>query len=251
MIRYNIPTWGQKVTINAQVFSENPIDLIISGRDISKSEVVYFKREINDFIGNHNIVIPMPITPNKLSLSIYDKNRKSSNEIEVSKIYASKLDFSLMKPYDTDKDKEYYVFMFWFCEHFKSLKEGVYKSEFGNFTIHYEKKLYELDGTVSTTPCRINRRTAEIDVSMDVCKDMTVYMMVMILLHEYFHWRLQSTDEQLVDSFAVRQYKAMGFPSSEALYSFTNVFEPESDKHAEALKQRTESLFSFLAKQPK
>ncbi len=249
MIKYTIPCSGEKVVLNATVFSENPVDLILCGKSVSDPRIVYFKRDVANFTGKHYIDVPMPITPNKLSFLLYDKNRPDSNELKVSNLYAAPLAFNITSPYNTEKDIEFYIFLFWFCEHFKTLPAGHYYSEHKNFSIDYTNKIFNEDGTESTTPSRVNRVTAEIEVSKGKCKVMTVYMMAMILLHEYFHYRIKSTDEEAVDAKAMVMYKDMGFPSSEALYSFINVFDPKTDSHSAALKQRTEKLFAFLSKQ--
>ncbi len=249
MIKYNVPTSGKKLTVDATVFSEKPIDLIIGARDSLRSKTVYFKREIQNFVGKQDFEIPMPITPDRLSLLFYDKNKANSSEVVVSGIKVAPLDFGLTSKYDTALDKEFYRFMFWFCEHMDYMPDGMYYSENSNYSIDLQKYIFEMDGSVSTTPSRINRETCEIEISRDKCKNMTVYMMVMILLHEYFHFRLKTTNEQEVDNKAMVVYKDMGFPSTEALYSFTKGFTPETDAHAEALIQRTDNLFRFLSTQ--
>jgi len=251
MIKYTVPTSGKRLTVDVTVFSEKPIDLIIGGRDMFKHNTVYFKREVNNFKGQKTFEIPMPITPDKLSLLIYDKNKANSKEVNVSGIKMSHLDFKLTPKFDTDLDKEFYVFMFWFCENFKYLPLGMYYSENKNYSIDYSNYIFEMDGAVSTTPSRINRSTCEIEVSRDKCKHMTVYMLAMILLHEYFHYRLSTPNEQIVDNNAMVMYKNMGFPSTEALYSFIKGFEPKTNEHADALIQRTDNLFRFLQIQTK
>ncbi len=253
MIRYTIPSMRHKILLTIPVYSESPIDLVITGKDYSKQNVVYFSREINDFKGQQLLHIPMPISPEKLLLSIYDKNRPSADAITTGQAKVTALQFNIPSPYNTPRDIEFYNLIAWFAERFRNLSPGEYYSDQKHYCISLHQKLFDEDGHELSTPSQVNRETGEIELSAEKIKNMSVYMMVMMLLHEFFHYRNKSTDEQKVDYYAADVYLAMGFPESEALYSFTNVFKPMknpdgsvNEAHEEALIERTDNLYHYL-----
>ncbi len=229
------------------VSSLTPVNLSIKGYDPLKANSVYFDRDIEFFSGHKEFDIPMPVTPDKLKVCALDLDSIGPDNVKINYIKAVPL---LQGPvfFMNKDDMEFYNFMEWFAKNSGHLKAKgtVYYSPSRKFEIKLSDRIYNDDGTVSTTPARTFRPGGEIEISKEKFDKMTVYMRVLILLHERMHIRANTQDEEVADRYAVETYVKMGYPKTEALYSFIKVFTPINKKHEAALLQRTDKLNNFL-----
>lgn len=233
--------------LKVSVSSLLPVKLVIKGYDPLHSNSIYFDREIDFFSGTKEFDVPMPISPEKLKICAYDDSKVAGDSVKINYVKAVPLaQFGV--PFMDSDDMEFYNFMEKFAKEAGYLKAGgkIYYSPSARFEIKLSDRIYNEDGTLSTTPARTFRPAGEIEVSKEKFDKMTVFMRVLILLHERMHIRADTEDEEVADRYAVESYVAMGYPKTEALYSFIKVFTPLNKQHEEALLQRTDKLNNFL-----
>ncbi len=244
---YNIPCQGSKLLIKVSVSSLIPVKLVIKGYDPLHANSIYFDREIEFFSGTKEFDIPMPISPEKLKICAYDAGKMAGDGVRINYVKAVPL-VQFAVPFMDRADIEFYNFMEKFAKEAGYIKAGgkVYYSPSGDFEIKLSDRIYNEDGTLSTTPARTFRPHGEIEVSKEKFDKMTVFMRIMILLHERMHIRADTEDEEVADRYAAETYARMEYPKTEALYSFIKVFTPLNRQHEEALLQRTDKLNNFL-----
>lgn len=246
---YQIPTQGHDIILQAKVTITKPMILIIAGYDTHNPNSVYFRREIgtksNPLSGVHTIQTPMPITPNSLIFTAYDAMTNSSDGIEVTELKALPLDKKIVV-FNSPSDQDFFRFAEIFCKECGYLSPGIYGAKTGKFEIKLSSHIYKADGKISSTPARIFRPEGNIEVSKPYFDKMTVPMRMLILLHEYAHFRANTRNEETADSYAISIYLGMGYPKSEAVYAFTTLFHPVNTMHEQALLARTDKLVSFI-----
>lgn len=243
---YIVPTEGSRLNLKVAVTSPTPIDLVIKGFDPDHANSVYFERDIAFFSKSEEFDIPMPISPKKLKVCVFNKNNRSE-PIKINYIKAESLPYKQI-PFSTKEDMEFYEFIANFSKKAGYVPAGgtIYYSPSKRFEIKYSDVIYNTDGTKSSTPARTFRPNGEIEVSAEKMRKMTVFMIYHILLHERMHIRVDTHDEEKADLYAAKTYTGLGFPKTEALYSFIKVFTPINEVHERALIQRTEKLNNFL-----
>lgn len=225
-----------------------PCVLSLIGFDTSMKNTVYFNRgygyRINNdpsklFTGQKTLVVPMPISPKVLSLRI--KNDVSYNNLEIIKIDSKPLQKREMwlRPEEAD----FITFALQFSKEAGSITPDTYLSDYENYIVKYMPVLKNKDtGEAVTTPARVNRRTGIIEVARDKFLKYTVFMRIIVLLHEFFHWDLDTRSEQVADFNAICRALDLGIPETEIMYAFTRVF-PKDNK---ALEHREKANISFI-----
>jgi hypothetical protein len=243
---YLIPSHNTRMMLKVAITSATPVNLVIKGFNPDKPNSIYFEREVDFFKNAKEFDIPMPTTPFNLKVCAYQKENKQASGIKINYLRAESLGQGFPQ-YNTLRDQEFYDFIEWFSQNCGFLKpDKIYESKNKNFEIKLSRQVLNDNGSLSSTPARTFRPGGEIEVSQEQFNKMTVYMRMMILLHEYFHIRANTTNEEIADKYAMQTFAAMGYPKTEALYSFIKVFKPQSEKHERALLERTDKLNNFL-----
>lgn len=83
----------------------------------------------------------------------------------------------------------------------------------------------------SKTPARCNRRTGEILINDREWKKIDPIHRLFILLHEYAHIELNSSDEFEVDKRAQELFLSMGYPLTESVKAVTRVLNTNNPTH--------------------
>lgn len=94
----------------------------------------------------------------------------------------------------------------------------------------------DLDG--NPTPARCNRRTGEIWINDSVWYKIPPAHRMFILLHEYGHIALDSSDELEVDEFASKLYIQMGYSLNESVKSLSSVLSGKSPQHTKRVRNQ-------------
>lgn len=246
---YRVPTEGYDVVLEARISAEKPVILTIKGYDAHNVNSVYFFRELGTdavpFRGVQKISAPMPISPEVLNFLVYDKNTKSDTFIKVDNVQVKSLKKEIVL-FNKPDDYEFFRFVENFVRKCGNLPLGIYKSENEKFEIKISDVIVNQDGKVSSTPARVFRPYGNIEISKKQFDVMTIPMRMLILLHEYSHFRGNTREEGQADKYALQLYLSMGYPKSEAVYAFTKVFTPVNERHADALNARTSDLVNFI-----
>lgn len=242
-----VSTIEHDVDLLYTIETSKPSIITIKGYDPDNAYTVYFNREIGTpdapFVGSKDFRSPMPISPQRLYLTVYNSKTGSSAGINVKNTRVVPLDKRIVL-WNSDSDREFYKFAEIIAKDAGFMKLGVYEHD--GFEIKISDIIKNPDGKISTTPARMFRPHGNIEISQSHFRNMTVPMRMLILLHEYAHFRADTKDEEQADSCALNIYLGMGYPESEALYAFTKVFSTPNYDHYLALKQRTEKLLSQL-----
>lgn len=202
----------------------------IVGYDATKENTTYFAKTVNIKSRNQVIELPMPISPEKLTLVIEQSNGAYGSYINVDNFTVT--DLPQRNTLFPEKTMEFYNFLKTFAKKAGYIQPGFYVSKDENYMI-WAKPHLDDDGT----PARVNRRTGVVKFNISKMKEYTVFMRVFIGLHEFFHYALQTTDEVKADLGALNVYLSMGYPKSEANYAMTKVFDnsPSAIKRVEIL----------------
>lgn len=76
---------------------------------------------------------------------------------------------------------------------------------------------------LGNSPARVDRSSGEIFINARLWKNLPFAHRLFILLHEFGHVALDTSDELAVDEFAHRLYMEMGYPLSESVKALTQV----------------------------
>ncbi len=118
---------------------------------------------------------------------------------------------------------------------------GFFIDDTETYLIWYKNTL-EPEGT----PAKVNRRTFLMKVSRAKFIGYTIPMRFFIILHEFFHWYYQTTNEIKADTAALSIYLSLKFPMSEANYAMTKIFSdtPEARQRAEVMSKMIKHMDS-------
>lgn len=251
MITYSIPTGQYDLTLKIKITVKKPMIFTIKGFDANPlhTNSIYFRRAIGTkdklFSGEHIMLTPLPISPNQLNVVVFDSETKSDEFVVIDSIVPKPHTRGLVA-FNSPDDQEFFKFAEDFCKACGYLGANIYRSENNKFEIKLSDVIYEKGGNISSTPARVFRPYGNIEVSKQQFDGMTIPMRILILLHEYSHFRAKTSNEETADNYALNMYLGMGYPKSEAVFAFTNVFKPIDEKHGEALAKRTDKLMSFI-----
>jgi hypothetical protein len=247
-----LETQSKPQLIEVILRSEVPCILRMIGSDNNVNNAIYFNRGAgvtnNKFEGTRTFLFPLPLTPRRLLFRAFcnDKN----HEIEIVDVEFKKLnqDQLWLRPHD----KNFLMFALRFALESSYISTGVYEEEFtvvengieskGSFNIIYNQSIKNAKGEDESTPARISRATGVIEINRSKFLAYSIPMRLIILLHEYMHWRLSTRVELEADYNALNIFLKLGFSKTEALYAYTKIFVDEPDR----LGDRVQSLFDFI-----
>lgn len=243
-MHFDINTERKPVTIAVILQAQKPVKVSIIARDSAKPNTFYIKRSAY-IKGVKTIELPLPVSPEKLSVTVVNSNTKTDSGIQVKKIYKTKL--KTWQVALTKKTTEFIKFAEQFSENAGILSAGIYGSDKGNFTIKYFNVIKLKDGRNSTTPARINNQTGVIEVSRKYFVPYTIGMRMIILLHEYAHFYLNKNiqNEIQADLNGLYIYLGLGYSRVEAHRAFLSVFSLADTKQNE---QRYQFIKEYIKK---
>lgn len=233
---FELPTCGIELELHITLEVKVPCALNLKGSDATKKNTVYFNRGygcrlpgIPLFSGTRTLRIPMPITPEMLTLSV-------RNDVGFDNVRLVKADARPIKKKKLElskEEKDFISFAYDFARDAGTIDTDTYISDYDNFIVRYLPVLKNRDsGKVLSTPARINRRTGIKEVAREKFIKYTVFMRIIILFHEFFHWFWNTRSEQKADRGAIDWALSLGFPETEVMYAFTRVF-PKKNKFLE------------------
>lgn len=251
-----LETNNKPCLIEVLVRSEIPCTLRMIGKDKNLENAIYFNRGYgvpnNKFAGTKTFTFPLPLTPKRLLLNAFASENGAQIEIVDVKFKKLNQDQLWLRPHD----KNFLDFALKFALKSSYITTGVYEEDFetlengvstkGQFHIIYSPIIKNAKGEVETTPARISRRTGIIEISRAKFLPYSIPMRLIILLHEYMHWRLDTRVELEADFNALNIFLKLGFSKTEALYAYTKIFVDEPDR----LGDRVEKLYQFIESFP-
>lgn len=172
------------------------------------------------FKGVKTFKVMLPIAPEKVEIVAREKGTRNDRKIQIKSIEKK----HLPTKYRYLQGKSPYLKEFLehaknFCERASYLPAGQYNSTNGNIKIKYCDKLMINDNLESTTPCRVDANTKEIEVNKKYFKNYSVAGRMALLLHEFSHVYVNKTknDEFEADKNSAQIYLGLGFPRVDLL----------------------------------
>ena len=240
----NIATQGKPVLLKVRIYAPSPCTVSLIGIDPSKPNSTYFNRGYGDsknpFYGAKEFYFPMPISPYNLKFIVKPSDPECVVEIKDYKV----VPLDQVKLYLKPDEQAFLEFAVEFVVKAGSLSQGMYENEDekNKFYINYLNDIVDYKTKRSeNTPARISRATGYIEINRSKFINYAIPVRLIMLLHEFMHWRLKTRIELECDYNALNIWLKLGGSSTQALTAFTKVFH---DK--EHLIERTEKISEFI-----
>lgn len=241
MIEIIVPTDKKKLSINFNIYFESNFSLSALGYDKNNTKTTFFNRLITPASNIFNVDFPLPISPRKLVIQFNNDNYVPDNmysilEMDIDTLNNPGVELSL-------EDYENIKWIIDFCKDASYKLDGIYYGPNKMFINYMPRIIDEVEGEIPT-PARIDHVSAETQVNSTKFRLLTVPQRVVILIHEYWHWRLDTKDETECDLQSLRVCLGLGFPKTECIYSFTNILS-DSHQNEKRLKQIVNYIHNF------
>ena len=219
---YPFNTGNRPCALEVVLQSNAARNIFVVGYD-SRNKDPYFRRICELDPGErHVFYFGMPISPQQLTVQIFDQDNRMYSRPETFQVGQPTLVALKTAPVDmTQDDKDFLEFAEWIAVNMPTLKPGkTYYLDDGK----YEIQLF--DDLDTSTPARIHSSEDYIQVSKVDFLTMTIPRRIVILLHEYAHNFMNNDkeNESEADLHALSIYLSMGFPFMESIYAFTKIF---------------------------
>lgn len=216
------------------------------GIDPTRPNSTYFNRvngtKEEPFQGAKEFYFPMPISPMSLKFILKPNDPDCYAEIRDYKLEKLNQQELWLRP----DEKAFLNFAVEFVVKAGTLPQGMYESDDGNFFINYLNDIKDYkSGKSENTPARISRATGYIEINRSKFINYTIPMRLVMLLHEFMHWRLKTRIELEADFHALNIFLKLGSSKTQALTAFTKVFH-EKDH----LVARVEKISEFIKNFP-
>ncbi len=267
MIRFSIGTQKKGCCLKLNLRATPGCTVVIKGYDHVNGNMTYFRLEMNDYKHKGYLYLPMPLTPQTMSIAI---QAQGGGKVELAEppIVIVLRTSPIPSPYNSERCMDLYRFcenvavQSYFCKPYSELcPENLITSRNNpNVCAKIPFQIIEEDdnGTrkISSTPARVARPSEQeaaqgidyvfIEISQEKRRKMSVYMCVAMLFHELGHYLVDTGNEEESDSFSRMIYFDRGYPKSEYIYSFTDVFEPIKNSDGSVNKGHEAALIRRL-----
>ncbi len=246
-MRFDLLPYSKPFHLMLSVQVLRPINLRLTIFD-SETKRIYTDRNLR-LKNDRRLRFKLPISPDQLTVELVDKNLPRTNSIfridEIKVMPDTKCPINL-----TEQDKQFVKFAKWFACESSRLEAGekgtIYQSD--DFTILFVDRIVE-NGKELTTPARISKEAAVIQVSKVRTSDYTVPMLIVMLFHEYAHkfkneqFGKKESNELTADIIACHMALNLGFDSHEVRHCFEEVFKRKNTK---LNKKRMAAIKEFI-----
>jgi len=242
-----VPTYQKRCRITIGIYAKEPFELGINAFDATRHSTSYFRRKVQfKSPGYREITIPLPISPEVLSVRLYDKKKHhyDADTFQVEKF--DLLELPLAEVWAEPHMHDFIAFAQGFCEKAGYTHTGFHHSDDYRFLIHYLPEITDQFGQVMVTPARVNRVTGRHQVSQVLFEQFTIPVRLFILLHERHHFTIPTREEKPADLEALKLYLDLGYPTIEAVYAMTQVFMMNPESIGAAHVTRTKDVIDFI-----
>ncbi len=199
----------------------------------------YLKRQ-----EKRTIYIPLPVSPEELILTMYNKETGSAEGIDI-------IDFTIQPmeapvSWITPEQQRFMDFSIAFAQKAGYAPAGFYDSPDNEFLFQYLPRIVDQYGKELITPARIHRKMPRVQLSQRLFRSYTIPVRVAILSHEGCHWFLNTRSEKTADLCGIRHYLDYGFPKIEAVYAATKIFSQNPHLVGETQVRRTKDIIHFI-----
>lgn len=231
-MNYRLWTRYAPCMIKVVVKVRQPLEIVLKAFDANQANT-FFTDRTKKITDQETLYIRMPLAPNTLTVSIYNKangNRKKGedNSFEVVEIKREELDITLGRTkMDTPMVRNFVAFAQKFCYNCGWMAVGRdFTSTAGNYKIEYLPFIVSSKGDKMATPARVSTKNGRIQVSQQAFLPFTIPMRMAILLHEFSHYYINTeiSNETEADLNGLTIYMGLGYPVREAYAAFVETF---------------------------
>jgi len=162
-----IPSVGKSFKLKIGVRAHEPMNLAVWGADKSKSNTYYFKRKVpfgEDMFEQEGgaykeFTVPLPLSPELLTVDIFDKDYGDDESFAVEKFELEKLQPPQI--WADEKLHKFIPFAEYFAQNAGHLPIGFHESKDGDFLINYLPVIKDVLRGELVTPARINRKNRQ------------------------------------------------------------------------------------------
>lgn len=248
---FPIPCKEQPFKLTLTLRAERAVEVILMGYDAYLDNSVYFSRKVNFYekdlrVGDDtkNIVLSMPLSPEKLIVQIYNAFTGDDRGFVIENISISKL---LEQQLWTSAQMQRFVnFAGDFSKKMGEYKTGFYPSKNNEFLIQLLPVIRDENGNELITPARVNRVTGRKQISQKAFRELSIPIRMFILLHEREHYQIPTRSERRADLEGLKIYLDLNFPKIEAVYAATKVFDMHPDHVGVGHKRRVKDIEDFI-----
>ena len=248
---FPIPCREQPFKLTVILRAERPVEVVLLGFDAYIDNSVYFSRKVN-FDKEHlrmgrdsrEIVLSMPLSPQKLIVQIYNAFTGDNSDFVVEDISVDILPSQQL--WVEPQMQRYIDFVSDFVKKVGEYKPGFYPSNNGEFLIQLLPVIRDEFGNELITPARINRGTGRIQLSREAIMPLSIPIRVFILMHEIKHFSIPTRSEKQADLGGLKIYLDLNFPKIEAVYAATKVFDMHPENVGVGHKRRVMDIQSFI-----
>ncbi|MEP0271422.1 hypothetical protein [Ekhidna sp.] len=247
-----IPSNKKRFIIRLKITALHPLALGIVVYDPSQSFSDYFRRKVtfraSAFKGNRkaqrDISIPIPVSPDHLTLEVYNKNTGREEGFKVEQFKVEPMEAA--EVWASPERHQFMDFAIKFAQKAGFTRPGFYHSPDHSFLIQYLPTITDPMGKELVTPARIHREMPRVQLSQKLMKQFTVPVRVAILSHEGCHFFQNTRSEKKADLCGIKYYLDYGFPTIEAVYAATKVFMLHPESVGEPHVQRTKDIMDLI-----
>jgi hypothetical protein len=237
-MNFKIPTRYEELMLEVVVETTKPCRVRLVVFDLKHPKTKFTDRPMN-IDGRRRLIVRMPLSPKVAGISVFneDNGNKPEGQDETIKVISIN-PMPLQKRMDiVDMDKgdigTFVKFAQQFSFNASYMEAGkTYYNRFGNkrFSIRYMETIpartNKQTGKTVKTPAQVSMNTGVIEVSKEAFATYTVPMRMVVLLHEFSHFNVNSRieDEEEADLNALLIYLSLGYPRIEATEAFYKIF---------------------------
>ncbi|SDM68897.1 hypothetical protein SAMN05421823_11962 [Catalinimonas alkaloidigena] len=212
----------------------------VIGFDQDDLQSIYFRRTVPLDEPVETLIFPLPLAPQRLGITFDEATTRPT----IEKVEQSDL---IHEQAGWDEELQDLVdFAQWIVRRLHRLSasrpDRLYTSRQGRHLLNlFADRIIDREGKALATPARVSRLTGVIEASRKMMAPYTLPMRLFVLLHEYMHYRLKTTDETQADLGALRVFMALGYSATEAMYATVKVL-PDVERN----RERVDAIMTYL-----
>lgn len=217
--------------IRIPIRTRGPQRIVVRAYNPRKANTVYF--DTAPVIKNPEmVIIRIPKMPPAVYIEIYNEragNIQFDSSFQIGKIVCKPINLPFMiRTFMAPTVKAFAEFSDYFAENAAiiSAQNSVYRSNDGQFEIHYKDVIRDENGKELRTPARVNSKSKIMEIAKKYYINYTVPGRKAINWHEFshVHKNVNPADELEADKNAITIYLGTGNPTIEAYNVFLKVF---------------------------
>lgn len=251
---FPIPSRCKRISITLRLVATRPVVIGLLVHDPGKPYTDYFRRKVsfrascfkNEGTVEREIKIPLPVSPEKAVLEVYNKTTGDDKGTRVEGLKIEPLPGG--ESWASPEQHRFMEFAIRFAQKAGYARAGFYHSPNHEFLIQYLPAITDQYGKELVTPARIHRKMPRVQLSQKLFRQFSIPVRVAILSHEGAHFFYNTRSETKADMYGIRYYLDYGFPSIEAVYAATKVFMLHPASIGQEHLKRTRDIVDLIDK---